>query len=140
MQIRALLEQLDATLGPGGEGEAFAPLAYLAAGSLALDPEEVNAARRRALLVLAAGGDPRRALDPDGRAVTGLAEDLDSPPRRAELRDALAGLCREAAGLASVAGAAEALLADDELAWRWIAVALLAEELVDEPGAAGGPE
>jgi hypothetical protein len=94
-----------------------------------VDADELNAARRRALLLLAAGGDPTRELDPAGRAVRALAEDLDAPARREQLRAALAALRADAAGLPAVTGAVDALLADADAAWRWYAAALLADEL-----------
>ena len=81
------------------------------------------------MLLLAAGGDPHRELDPDGRAVRALAADLDAPERRAELRSALAALRVEAAGLPGVSAALDALLGDPDSAWRLLAVALLADEL-----------
>ncbi|MEX2211513.1 MAG: hypothetical protein WD689_07090 [Gaiellaceae bacterium] len=99
--------------------EGLVQLAYLAVQSVHVDEDELQAARRRALLLLASGGDPRRELRLDSRAVEALAADLDSPERRAQLRAALEGLQANAA----------ALLADDDLAWRTAACALLAEEL-----------
>jgi hypothetical protein len=83
------------------------------------------------MLLLASGGDPRRELEPDGRAVGSLADDLDRPERRAGLQAALAALRVEADGLPTVASALDALSADGELAWRWAACALLAEELTE---------
>jgi hypothetical protein len=82
------------------------------------------------MLLLASGGDPHRELDPAGRAVTALADDLDTPARRERLGAALAGLRAEAAGLPAVSAALDALLADRDAAWRWLAAALLADELV----------
>ena len=79
--------------------------------------------------MLASGGDPRRELDPDSRAVAGFADDLDSAERRAALQASVAVLRGEADGLPAVAAALDALAADRELAWRWAACALLAEEL-----------
>jgi hypothetical protein len=126
---RPLLEQLEAELAGADEGAALAPLAFLAALGLELDPAEVHAACRRAVLLLAAGGDPHRDLEPDGRAVRAVAADLDTPGRRIQLAAALAGLHAESAGLARVRAELEALLAHDEVAWRTLALALLAEEL-----------
>src|SRR5687767_240979 len=57
----------------GDVGDPEAPLAFLAVPHVALDQTDLRAARRRALLLLAAGGDPRRELDVDGRAVRSLA-------------------------------------------------------------------
>jgi hypothetical protein len=99
--------------------DGLVQLAYLAVQSVGIPDEELDAARRRALLVLASGGDPRRELDLDSRAVAVLATDLDTSERRAQLREALTQLQADAA----------ALLADDDLAWRAAACALLAEDL-----------
>jgi hypothetical protein len=92
----------------------------------------VNGARRRALLLLVAGGDPHRPLDPDGRAVRALAEELRAVAP--DLDDALRGLESQAAGLPGVEAALAALR--DEAAYRWLALAMLAEEPADED--AGG--
>jgi hypothetical protein len=81
--------------------------------------------------VLAAGGDPTRDLSPDEPAVGTLARDLDSPSRRLDLAGALSELAEESDGLPRVAASLDGLLADDGLAWRWAACALLAEELAD---------
>ena len=123
---RALLELLE----DGGEG-LEPQLAYVAAQSLELDEGEVSGARRRALLVLASGGDPRRELQPNGRAVSVLADELDSVERRHALQEALKRLRERAEGLTAVSAALERLVADETLAWRWAACALLAEELAD---------
>ena len=97
-------------------------VAWIAGRSVAIDQGELLGAVRRALLLLAAGGDPRREPELDGRAVTALAAELDRPERRAELAAALRGL----------RDGAEALLADPELAWRAFACAQLAEELASD--------
>lgn len=124
MDSRALLEALEES----GEG-AEPALAYVAAQELDLDETELASARRRALLVLASGGDPRRELEPDGRAVAGVAAELDSPARREALQATLRRLSEQADGLPEVSAALDRLLGDDDLAWRWAACALLAEEL-----------
>jgi hypothetical protein len=111
------------------EADVRPALALLAGRDLAIDERELNAARRRALLLLAAGGDPHRALDLDGRAVTALAVELDAPERRETVRQGLLALEPDALGLAHLAGALGELLADADLAWRAYAAALLAEEL-----------
>jgi hypothetical protein len=121
---RALLELLEE-----GAGELEAQLAYVAVQSLELEEREVQGARRRALLVLASGGDPRRELEPDGRAVAVLAGELDSVERRRGLQEALKRLRERAEGLPGVSAALDGLVADDAAAWRWAACALLAEEL-----------
>jgi hypothetical protein len=114
-----------------GDGDPSPGLALLAAHDLDLEEDSVRAARRRALLLLAAGGDPHRELELDGRAVESMAADLDWPERRQTVRTALDRLRAEAAGLPVVEASLGALV-DDELAWRWIAGALLAEELAED--------
>ena len=106
-------------------------LALLARDGVSLPEDELRAALRRALLVLAAGGDPHRSLEPDGPAARALAADLDSPERRSAAVRALDGLTAQADGLAAVTAALDRLRADPELAWRWLACALLAEELAE---------
>lgn len=107
-------------------------LVWLVVGEVTVDDAERKAALRRAMLVLAAGGDPHRELGHDDVAVERLADELDSPERRAGLAAALGGLAAEAAGLAVVSQALAALLAEPELAWRTFALALLADELADD--------
>ena len=101
---------------------ALASVAWIAGRSVQLDEDDVRAAVRRALLLLAAGGDPSRELTLDSRAVTALADELDRAERRAELTAALEGL----------RSGAEALLADPGLAWRAFACSVLAAELAGE--------
>lgn len=129
--LPALLEQLEAGLPDADDSEGLATLAFLAGRFVTLDPPELQAARRRALLLLAAGGDPQRGLELDGRAVRALAQDLDTAGGRAELAAALGRLRGEAAGLPRVAAGIDVLLGAPDLAWRWFALALLAEELGD---------
>jgi len=97
-------------------------IAWLAGRGVSLDPGELHGALRRAVLLLAAGGDPHREPELDGRAVTGLAAELDRPERRAELE----------AALRELRDGTSRLLADSDLAWRALACALLAEELGGE--------
>jgi len=104
-------------------------LAWLVRDEIEFDAPELNAARRRAMLVLAAGGDPHRDLQPDAVAVERFAAELDSPERRRELDSALAGL--DTSGLLRLAGAVKTLRADPETAWRTLALALLADALAD---------
>lgn len=106
-------------------------LCFIAGRSVTVDTEELNGAIRRAELLLAAGGDPRRELDPFGRAATALADDLDSVERRAQLRSALEALGPEVAGLRGARESLRLLLSDGDLAWRVYATSLLAEELAD---------
>jgi hypothetical protein len=126
---RRILEELEPRLREWGDGQACAMLALVAREGVSLPDEEVGAALRRALLVLAAGGDPHRELELNGKGVLGVADDLDSPGRRAELDAALRALRGEAEGLPRAAFLLDAMLEDDELAWRSLAVALLADEL-----------
>jgi hypothetical protein len=129
---RRLLEDLEPSLRQWGDGQACAMLALLARQSMPLSDDEVSPALRRALLVVAAGGDPHRELELDGRAVTSFADDLDSPERRSELQAALRDLHEQTEGLPRAAYLLEALLEDEELAWHSLAVALLAEELDED--------
>jgi hypothetical protein len=128
---RRILEELEPRLREWGDGQACAMLALVAREGVSLPDEELGAARRRALLVLAAGGDPHRELELDGRGVTGFADDLDSPGRRAELDASLRGLRTHADDLPRATFLLDAMLEDGDLAWRSLAVALLAEELAE---------
>jgi hypothetical protein len=111
------------------EAQPHLPVLAWAAGlEIELDPDAA-AAVRRALLLLAAGGDPNREIDLDGRAVTALAADLDEPGRHAQLAAGLSELRAQAAALPNVAGALELLLADAALAWRAYAAGVLVEAL-----------
>jgi len=114
--------------------EALLPvqLAYLAGRDVPLGEDELAGAVRRAVFVLAAGGDPHRELDPDGEAVATLAGDLETPERRSAYSAALAGLHAQARDLPRVSHMLEELIRDREDAWRWLACALLAEELAEE--------
>ncbi len=113
----------------GEIGDAPALLAWLAGRRVELPEGELNEARRRALLLLAAGGDPRRELGVDERAVKALAIDLHTPERQAALGAGLDGLALLARELRVVREAVFFLAADIELAWRLFALGLLAEEL-----------
>lgn len=123
---RAWLEALEADAEP-----PHVPLAFLAAQELELPEDEVRAAVRRALFLLAAGGDPHRALELDAPAVERLARDLDAPGRREALARALAGLRSASGGLPRVAEALDVLAREREEAWRALAAALLAAELAE---------
>ena len=112
--------------------EQWTMLCFFAGREVALDQAELNGAVRRAELLLAAGGDPHRALDPFGRAATALADDLDSPERRAMLRRGLEGLRDVVAGLRGARESLALLLSDGDLAWRVYATSLLAEALAEE--------
>jgi hypothetical protein len=107
-------------------------LAWLVSGDLEIPEDELNSARRRAMFVLAAGGDPTRELDLGSVAAERLADELDSPERRRALSAALGGLRKESEGLPAVTAALDELLAQPDLAWRSLALALLADELAGE--------
>jgi hypothetical protein len=127
---RARLEELDRSGLDPRSGELLVVLCWLVRDDVPLDVSELNAARRRAMFVLAAGGDPHRDLELDSVAAERLADELDTPERRARLATALAEL--PADDLPVVTVAAESLRADPELAWRSFALSLLADELADE--------
>ena len=106
-------------------------IAWIAGSTIPLDDAELHGARRRSLLLLAAGGDPHRAIELDDRAVTALAAELDRPERREALAHSLAQLRGDAEGLPLSSAAVDALLADRDLAWRAFAAGLLGEELAE---------
>jgi hypothetical protein len=112
------------------EREPQLPVLAYAAG-LEIDSGDDGAgAIRRALLLLATGGDPRLGVEElDGRAVTALAADLDSPARREQLADGLNALRDAAVDLPRVRGALDRLAADPDLSWRAWAAGLLADAL-----------
>jgi hypothetical protein len=107
-------------------------LVWLVRDEVGIGEDDLTAARRRAMFVLAAGGDPHRELDYDSVAAERLADELDTPERRHALAAALDGLVPEAEGLASVTAALGVLRSQPDLAWRSLALALLADELADE--------
>ena len=104
---RAFLEQLEERLSSGEPVEAEVSLMLLAGQAVPVDEDELRGALRRSVELLAVGGDPRRDLDPQGRAVTALAEDLDEPGRRAALAD----------GIASIRAAGERTFPSSRGAW-----------------------
>lgn len=124
--------------------EQAAVVAFVAGRSIAIDDDELNGPLRRAELLLAAGGDPRRAIDLDHRAVTSFAADLATPPRVATLAavlDTLHALLDECPRLREVAAG---LRADPQRAWLVFAHALLTDRHAGdddtEVSAAGRPE
>jgi hypothetical protein len=123
------VEDVLAQLERGELGNPEAVLAYLAGDEVDLSDAELSEARRRALLLLAAGGDPQRELGVDDRAVKALAADLSSEERRARLVAGLDGLALRSRDLPHVREAVLVLARDPDLAWRLYALALLAEEL-----------
>jgi hypothetical protein len=127
MELRGVLEQMEASgLSPAG---AAAAVAYAASLSLPLGEETLAGPLRRALLLLAAGGDPHRALDPDARAVRALADDLEALVPDAELAAAFASVHARARGLPALEAASAAFVADSTAARRALALALLAAEV-----------
>ena len=74
-------------------------------------------------------GDPHRGLEVDDRAVKALAADLYDGDRRAQLARSLDALVLRVRDLPVAREAALFLVADVDLAWRMLALALLAEEL-----------
>jgi hypothetical protein len=112
--------------------EQWSLVCFVAGRSVELDAAVLSAALRRAELLLATGGDPHRALELYGRAVTALARDLDSPTARAQLRAGLDALQDDVAGVPGAAEAVRLLLGDPDLAWQSFALVLLAEELAEE--------
>ncbi len=112
--------------------EQWTMLCFFAGRRVIVDEDELNAAVRRAELLLAAGGDPRRRLDPFGRAATALADDLDTPERRAQLHTGLEALAPELEGLRGARESLAVLLSDRDLAWNAYATSLLAEALADD--------
>jgi hypothetical protein len=127
--VRAVLSQIEALLADGNDDAGLVSLALVAGSEIDLPEQELNAALRRSVLLLAAGGDPTRELELHGRAVTALAADLEGFAPRMQLSEKLAGLRAPASGLPLVEGALARLLADRELAWQAFACAVLAHEL-----------
>jgi hypothetical protein len=127
---RASLEELERSGLDPRSTELLVVLCWLVKDEVPIDEDELNAARRRAMFVLAAGGDPHRDVGPDSIAAERLAGELDTTGRRAQLAAALDGL--PADDLPLVTAAVESLRADPELGWRSFALSLLADELADE--------
>ena len=128
--MRIRLEELEqAGLDPRSS-DLLVVLCWLVRDDVEIPVPELNAARRRAMFVLAAGGDPHRDLALDSVAAERLANELDTPARRAALGAALGEL--PADGLPAVTAARDSLRDEPELAWRSFALALLADEIADE--------
>jgi hypothetical protein len=125
--IADVLVRVDA----GELGDPLPVLAYLAGQAVRLDDAERNGARRRALLLVAAGGDPHRELDVDDRAVKAVAADLHTQERRDQLARSIDDLVLRVRDLPVAREAALFLAGDVDLAWRLFALALLAEELAE---------
>jgi hypothetical protein len=126
------MDALDDLLGRVDAGELGDPLpvlAYIAGQSVEISDEDLNGGRRRALLLVAAGGDPHRDLDVDDRAVKALAVDLYTDERRDQLGRSIDALVLRVRELPVAREAALFLAADVDLAWRLFTLSLLAEEL-----------
>lgn len=123
------LAGLERNLQDGERDGALAALAWLASHSAGLEEGALHGARRRAVLLLAAGGDPRSGLVLEGRAAGSLAVELEAATSWTELRGQLERLQGEAGELPLVSAALGELASDASLAFRALACALLAEEL-----------
>ena len=110
---------------------ALVLLAAMAGERVPIERNEVHGASRRALLLLAAGGDPDRGLDLRGRAVAALADEFRTVDRQLALEDGIRELQLQARGLPHVSEAVHALAEAPDVAWRAFAASLLAEELGD---------
>jgi hypothetical protein len=128
---RSRLEELEGSGLEARSGELLVVLVWLVAADLGIEENDLNAARRRAMFVLAAGGDPHRELDHDSIAAERLSAELDTPERRRALSEALDGLADDADGLETVTEALDLLRSEPDLAWRSLALALLADELAE---------
>lgn len=123
------LEDLLQRVESGELGDPLPVLAYIAGQTIEIGDEELNSARRRALLLLAAGGDPHRDVGVDDRAVKALAADLYTEERRDQLARAIDALVVRVRDLPGAREAAIFLAGDVDLAWRLLALGLLAEDL-----------
>jgi len=123
------LDELLARVDTGELGDPLPVLAYVAGQAIELDDEELNGARRRALLLVAAGGDPHRELEVDDRSVKALAADLYTEERREQLGRSIDALVVRVRDLSAAREAALFLAGDVDLAWRLFSLGLLAEEL-----------
>jgi len=126
------MDALDDLLGRVDAGELGDPLpvlAYIAGQAVEIGDEDLNGGRRRALLLVAAGGDPHRDLEVDDRAVKALATDLYTDERRDQLGRSIDALVLRVRELPVAREAALFLAADVDLAWRLFSLSLLAEEL-----------
>jgi hypothetical protein len=123
------LEDLLTRVDAGELGDPLPVLAYIAGQAVEIDDEDLNGGRRRALLLVAAGGDPHRDLDVDDRAVKALAADLYTDVRREQLGRSIDALVLRVRERPIAREAALFLAADVDLAWRLFSLSLLAEEL-----------
>jgi hypothetical protein len=128
--VRPALQLVEARLEAGEQGEAL--LALIAGTEVEIPEDELRSACRRAMLVLAAGGDPHREVGLDSSAVLVLARDLDTPERRRALAHGLRALQDSAAGFSLTSALLPRLVEEPDLAWRAFALAVLADELGDD--------
>jgi hypothetical protein len=130
------LAELERSLAESDETDALATslvvLAAIAGENVAIDEDEAHGACRRAVFLLAAGGDPERGLDLHGRAVTAVAEELRTVDRQLALEQGIADLRARVKGLPHVSEAVHALADAPDVAWRAFACSLLAEELGED--------
>ena len=125
------LGELLVRIDTGELGDPLPVLAYVAGASVEIDESELNGARRRALLLVAAGGDPHRELEVDDRAVKSIAADLFTAERREQLARGIDALVLSVRELPTAREGALFLAADVDLAWRLYTLGLLAEELAE---------
>jgi hypothetical protein len=125
----ALERSLAEDPGTGSLAVALVVLASVAGDEIRLDETERRGATARGLLLLAAGGDPTRGLDLNGRAVEAVAADLDEPSRRSALAIGIERLKGEAAGFPHLSEAVRGLAHTPDVAWKAYACSILAESL-----------
>ena len=128
----ALSEHDIAAVDSDERSEALIALAMAAGQEIPVPDDEVRGAVRRALFVLAAGGDPSRGLALDGRAVETMADDLDTPFRRKALLAGIEELRAQAGERRAVVEVLDALRDDDTLAWRAYSAARMVEAITED--------
>jgi hypothetical protein len=133
MSTAAWLTELEQSLaddtGTDNLATALVVFASVAGADVPIEKQQIRAAARRAAFLLAAGGDPDRGLDLDGRAVTALADDLRTVDRQLSLEQGLLALRLQVQGLPHASEAVHGLIDAPDVAWRAYAAGLLAEEL-----------
>ncbi|HEY3106749.1 MAG TPA: hypothetical protein VGJ49_08140 [Gaiellaceae bacterium] len=127
--LRELERSLAGDTGTENLAVGLIVLATMAGADVQIDPDDVRGAARRALFLLAAGGDPERGLDLDGRAVSALAEELRTVDRQLELERGLLELRLQVQGLPHTSEAVHGLIDAPDVAWRAYAAGLLADQL-----------
>ena len=127
---------LEQSLAEDDETDALATalvvLASVAGEDVVVDEDEKHGVCRRALLLLAAAGDPEHGLDLHGRAVSAVADELRTVDRQLALEQGIAELRAQAKGLPHVSEAVHALADAPDVAWRAFACSLLADELGED--------